>query len=103
MGRRRRSASEPLTGVTYQRRTGEILRIWYGENNHTTVLDVKQCTVYRYNSFTRLYTPLKPADVQDIKRAVQKAKTWLKTPCGRKQDKQMVHTEKQYDNSKIQN
>jgi len=80
MGRRRRSASEPLTGVTYQRRTGEILRIWYGENNHTTVIDVKQQTVYRYNLFTRLYSPLKPADVQDIKKALREARKWLKTP-----------------------
>ena len=79
MGRRRRSASEPLTGVTY-RRTGEILRIWYGENNHTTVIDVQQHTVYRYNTFTRLYSPLKPADEQDIKKALREAQKWLKTP-----------------------
>lgn len=80
MTRKKRTAINRITGVTYKKQTGEILRIWYGENNHTTVIDVQQHTVYRYNTFTRLYSPLKSADAQDIRKALREARKWLKTP-----------------------
>lgn len=91
MTRKKRTAINRITGVTYKKQTGEILRIWYGENANITVIDVTQRTVYRYSSFTRLFSPLEPVGVQDIKRAIQKARAWLETPWGSSPDKQMVH------------
>lgn len=91
MTRKKRTAINRITGVTYKKQTGEILRIWYGENANITVIDVTQRTVYRYSSFTRLFSPLESVGVQDIKRAIQKARAWLETPWGSSPDKQMVH------------
>lgn len=78
MRRKKLSQSDRISGVTYKRQTGEIIRIWYGASTNTTVIDVKQRMKCQYSAFTRRFKPLRPVDEKDIKKATREARKWLR-------------------------
>lgn len=78
MTRKKRTAINRITGVTYKKQTGEILRIWYGVSGDN-VIDVKHSQKCQYSAFTRRFKPLKQVDEKDIKKAIREARKWLKS------------------------
>ena len=68
---------DPITGVTYKKQTGEILRIWYGMLGDN-VIDVKHRRKCRYSAFTRRFKPIRAVDEKELKKALREARKWLK-------------------------